>query len=76
MHPRQIASRAKRIGLQHKVIARQAELDGATVYRIFAGRTRPLLDTVSRIERVLIAEEIRLRDHLLQLHPIEERAAE
>jgi DNA-binding IclR family transcriptional regulator len=62
----QIAARVKAINLTIPQLARIAGLAPSTVYR----GTR----TVKRLEKLtsaLAQEELRLRDHLLALHPLE-----
>jgi hypothetical protein len=66
----QIKARCAAIRLQGKELAGASRCSMTTVYSLFrgdGGRT----DTLSRLTAALEAEELRLRDHLLALHPLE-----
>lgn len=71
MSPETIAQRAKIIRFSDKALGEAAGLAENTVYRTLSRRTRPLQDTADQLAQALIAEELRLRDHLLKLHPIQ-----
>lgn len=78
MSPETIAERAKAIRLSDKDLGKAAGLAENTVYRTLSRRTRPLQETADQLANALAAEELRLRDYLLSLHPVkteEERAA-
>lgn len=65
----QIKQRCAAIRLHGQDLARAAHCSTTTVYNLFggdAGRT----DTLQRLSGALVAEELRLRDHLLGLHPL------
>lgn len=66
-----LATRAAAIRLPQSVIASEAGLDGDTVSRVFTGRVDPLSSTLDKIERVIAAHEVRLRDELIARHPLE-----
>jgi hypothetical protein len=59
--------------------ARLSGLNAHTVGRTLNGRTEPYHKTFEALKAALVAEELRLRDYLLSLHPLpradEERAA-
>lgn len=65
----EIKARCLAIRLQGKELARAAPCSMTTVYNLFrgdAGRT----DTLKRLAGALEREELRMRDHLLALHPL------
>lgn len=76
MSPETIAERARIIRLSDKALGEAAGLAENTVYRTLAGITRPMLDTANKLGDALIAEELRLRDHLNALHPVTETQME
>lgn len=76
MSPETIQERARAIRLSDKALGDAAGLSENTVNRTLTGKTRPLLDTANAMAQALIAEEIRLRDHLLSLHPIKSERGE
>lgn len=66
----EIKARCLAIRLQGKDLAKAARCSITTVYNLFrgdAGRT----DTLKRMAGALVKEEIRMRDHLLALHPLQ-----
>lgn len=69
--------RASAIRLGQKQLADAAGLSHKSVNQILGGRSGGRHDSVVAIETALAAEEIRLRDHLLSLHPVktEEKVA-
>lgn len=70
MDGREIKQRCAAIRLQGRDLARAAPCSTTTVYNLFrgdAGRS----DTLKRLGFALQQEELRLRDHLLALHPLE-----
>lgn len=73
MSPETIAERARAIRFSDKALGEAAGLAENTVYRTLAGITRPMLDTADALRNALTAEEIRLRDYLLALHPVPAR---
>jgi len=75
MSPDHLADRARKIRLTDKALGELAGCAENTVNRTLTGKTRPLLDTAQAIEAALTAEECRLRDYLLTLHPVGARAA-
>jgi transcriptional regulator with XRE-family HTH domain len=68
MNPTEINTRRTRLRLSQQELADLAGLDGMTVWRTFQGRSRPLNETVQKMNDALTAEELRLRDHLITLH--------
>lgn len=70
MSPEQMAERARAVRLEDKVIAAAAGIGENTVFRTFAGKTRPLLLTAKAIEAAIVTEELRLRDYLIGLHGV------
>lgn len=71
----EIKARCGAIRLQGKDLALRAGCSITTVYNLFRGdgsRT----DTVKLLTGALVAEELRLRDHLLALHPVAREAAQ
>jgi transcriptional regulator with XRE-family HTH domain len=77
MRTETIRERAARIRLPRKALAEASGLTEMTIGRTLNGATTPNMTTFEKIESVVIAEELRLRDYLLTLHPIkaEEKAA-
>lgn len=78
MRPETIRERAARIRWRNKAIAEASALSEMTIGRTLSGATSPNMTTLDQIEAAIVAEELRLRDYLLALHPIkteEERAA-
>ena len=70
MSPETIAERARAIRLSDKALGEASGLAENTVYRTLAGITRPMLDTANALSDAVVAEELRLRDYLLSLHPV------
>jgi transcriptional regulator with XRE-family HTH domain len=70
MSPETIAERRQAIRWSDKDLGKAAGLAENTVYRTLAGITRPMMDTADALTGALIAEELRLRDYLLALHPV------
>jgi hypothetical protein len=64
-----IKERAGAINLTLKRLAQAHGLDFTTAYRIARGGD-VLVSTHAKLVDALIAEEIRLRDYLLSIHPI------
>ncbi|MET4341988.1 helix-turn-helix transcriptional regulator [Bradyrhizobium sp. RT9a] len=77
MRPETIRERVARIRLSRKALAQATGLVEMTIGRTLNGETSPNMATFEKIEKVVIEEEIALRDYLLTLHPVkqEERAA-
>lgn len=77
MRTETIRERVARIRLPRKALAQASGLTEMTIGRTLNGDTLPNMGTFEKIERVVIEEEIALRDYLLTLHPIksEEKAA-
>lgn len=71
MRPELIRERASRIRLSRKALAEATGLVEMTIGRTLSGQTSPNMTTFDAIESALVAEEIRLRDYLLSLHPVE-----
>jgi predicted transcriptional regulator len=64
------ANRIKALRLPLKVLSAACGLPMNTISRVAVGVVDPRQSTVERIDRALIAEELRLRDYLLSIHPI------
>jgi transcriptional regulator with XRE-family HTH domain len=71
MSPEAIAEHARAIRLSFRALGELAGCAENTVNRTLTRATRPLQDTALAIENALVAEEVRLRDYLLELHPVE-----
>jgi transcriptional regulator with XRE-family HTH domain len=77
MTPATLEQRRAAIRLPKTVIAQAEGLHKQTVYEILtAGVHEPLNSTLNAIERAIRREELRLRDHLLRIHPIEPAASD
>lgn len=72
MRPEDLSKRCSRIRLPKSKVAERADLDENTVCRALGSKPKhsPLTSTLREIEKVVVAEELELRDHLLELHPI------
>lgn len=68
MEPHEIASRAGKIRLSRKELARRAKLNPNTISRVLRGRQDPYRLTHAAIERELIEEERALLEHLNTVH--------
>jgi hypothetical protein len=71
----ELEARATAIRLQKRELAASCGLNKNTITNVFRGlgaRT----DTLKAIDAAIGAEEIRLRDHLVSLHPLPEPARE
>jgi hypothetical protein len=79
MSPEAISERARAIRLSRKAWAGQCGLSEKALGMILNGRSGGMHQSFVNAEKALIADEVRLRDYLLALHPIqnsgEERAA-
>lgn len=71
----EMKTRCTAIRLQHYELASAAGYNPNTVRYVFRGHGRAI--TAKLIGEALVREELRLRDYLLQLHPVkaEEAAA-
>lgn len=72
MDPAEIKARSAAIRLSGKDLAQAAPCSLTTVYNLFSGDAGRS-DTLKRIGAALVAEELRMRDHLLALHPVAAR---
>lgn len=72
MAVKDLAARIARIRLPQTKIAAATKLDEDTVSRALRARRGCLNSTAIKIEQVVVAEELRLRDHLIALHGIPE----
>ncbi len=70
MHLSEIHKRAAAIRLKGNGLAIAAKLSDQTVQRTLSGKTRPYQDTVDALAAGLVAEELKLLNYLLGLHPI------
>lgn len=70
MSPEQIRERAKAIRLGRKALAGQSNLSEKAVGQILNGVSGGQHGSVVAIENALVADELRLRDYLLGLHPV------
>lgn len=59
-----LSERIDRLRLPQSVIAERSGLNEDTISRTFTGRTDPLNSTLDKIERVIAAEEEKMRDAL------------
>lgn len=71
MLPGTILERARAIRLDKKALGAHAGISQKQTGLIMRGESSPRLDTFHKLESALIAEELRLRDYLLSIHPIE-----
>ena len=76
MKPKEIAERRARLRIPKKLIADRSGLDEGTVKRACDPAGNPLRGTLTKIEQVIVAEELALRDHLLELHPVRDQVAD
>lgn len=70
MRPETIRERATHVRLTRKALAEMTGLAEMTIGRTLNGQTSPNMTTLDTIEGAVIAEELRLRDYLLALHPV------
>ena len=61
-----LSERRRRLRLPQSIIAKRSGLNVDTICRTFKGHTRPLEDTLDKIEAVVDAEEEKLREALKQ----------
>jgi len=73
MTPEQIAQRAAAIRLPRCELAKLAKLDKTTVGRTLNALTQPTYDTVTKMERGVLAEERSLLEYLIKLHGVPEQ---
>lgn len=71
MRPADLAKRCSALRLPQSELAALAGLDENTIGRAFKPEANPLMSTLRAMEAAIAAEERRLRDHLLTLHPIQ-----
>jgi transcriptional regulator with XRE-family HTH domain len=64
-----LAARVSALRFPHSELAKAAGLDKNTVTRALKGRSI-LSGSLQKIEAVVAADEIRLRDYLLARHPL------
>ncbi len=70
MRPSDIRDRAAHIRLSNKALAEATGLVENTIGRTLGGRTSPNLTTCDLLGAAVVAEELRLRDYLIELHPL------
>jgi hypothetical protein len=70
MQPEEIRKRCGAIGLQRGRLAEIAPCSPTTISRVFSGKSSRT-DSLDRLGDAVEAEELRLRDYLLGLHPLE-----
>lgn len=70
MPPEILQVRALRIRWPNRAIALATGLAEMTIGRTLTRSTSPNYATINKIEAAVVAEEIRLRDYLLALHPV------
>lgn len=70
MSPETIRERISAIRFPPKDLARASQVSVNTINRTLAGDTQPYKNTFDAIEKSVVAEELRLRDYLLALHPL------
>lgn len=71
--PGDIAERARRIRLTVRELTRKAGCGENTAQRTLSLRTDPRHSTLVALEDAVVTEELRLRDYLVALHPLEAR---
>jgi hypothetical protein len=69
MRQETIAERAAAIRLSPAYLSRATGKTAHAIGRILNCRTSPFLATVEALERVIVEEELRLRDYLNTIHP-------
>lgn len=72
MSPETISERAHAIRLGRKALAQHAQLSEKTIGMILRNASGGRHHSIVAIDNALIAEELRLRDYLLTLHPVKE----
>lgn len=70
MRPETIRDRASALRLSKKALAQATGLAEMTIGRTLRGATSPNLTTCDEIGQAIVAEELRLRDYLVGLHPL------
>lgn len=75
MSPETIRERAAAIRLGQKALGDLANRSQKFVNMTLTGRSSPRYDALCDIEKALTAEELRLRNYLLALHPVETKPA-
>lgn len=70
MQPEEIRDRCAAIRLPRQELAQRAPCSPVTVRRVFSGKTSRT-DSLDRLGATVVAEELRLRNYLLELHPVE-----
>jgi hypothetical protein len=70
MLPETIRDRALAVRLGKKELSELAKLSQKSTGMIMRGQSSPRLNNLQALERAVVAEEIRLRDYLLALHPV------
>lgn len=65
----QIAQRVEAMGLRPARFCELAGIDNATFWRYGRGKQTPLVSSLERLSQALCAEERRLLEHLIELHP-------
>lgn len=76
MLPGTILERAAAIRLDKKALAGMAGLSQKSVGMTLREQSSPRLNNLQAMEAALVREELRLRDHLNSLHPIEKSQGE
>lgn len=71
IEPSEIERRRKAIRLQRGELATAAHCDQNTVSKVLLGKTGTRVTTLTAMSNALVAEEIRLRDYLLAVHPLQ-----
>ena len=69
----EIRQRVRAIRLPQCTLADLVRIEKNTVSRVLLGKTDPRNSTVSSLIDGVTAEELRLRDYLLALHPLPEQ---
>lgn len=70
MSPEEISNRARAVRLDRKALAGLSGRSEKAVGMTLGGKSSPRYDSLVAIENALTADEIRLRDYLLALHPL------
>lgn len=76
MAPETIRERAEAIRLGNKPLAAKTGLAEHTVGRALKRPSGGNIDTYRAIENAVVTEELRLRDYLLTLHPLQSQPGE
>lgn len=74
MLPGTIMERASAVRLDKKALATMAGLSQKSVGMTLREQSSPRFSNLQKMEAALLAEELRMRDYLLSLHPVHNNA--